>query len=68
MKTLYGIGSKCNICAGHGDYYDEISIRSIGAYGADGFPPLFTTEQAARDYIKQNRIYNGVPVPMIVSE
>lgn len=36
---------------GHGDSGYELVIAKTGAYGSEGFPPLFTSEEAANEHM-----------------
>ena len=56
----YAIASKSNVCGGHGCYFDELQITPEKGYGRGEFPPIFPTEEEAKDYIKEKKLYKDV--------
>jgi len=43
--------------------FEVSAIRQIGSYGSGGFPPCFSTEQMAEEWLKDNRMrcWGGTP-------
>lgn len=52
---IYTIATETHACYGHGDYGTEQRIVRTGDYGSGGFPPAFTTRDAAAEWLKANR-------------
>lgn len=48
---IYTIANETRECYGHGDYGSELKICRHGPYGTGGFPPAFTTREAAEVYL-----------------
>ena len=48
---IYTIGTATHQNYGHGDSGTELRICPQGMYGSDGFPPAFTTKEAAQQYL-----------------
>lgn len=51
---IFAIGVETHECYGHGDFGTETRICCMGSYGIDGFPPAFTTQEAAVEWLKEN--------------
>ena len=62
MMTLFAIASETHECYGHGDYGTEERIIRLGAYGLEGFPPVFTTKNRAQEWIDSQKMYSGLVV------
>lgn len=52
---IFLIGKADNVCAGHGNFHEEIAIRPLGAYGEEGFPPAFLSREKAEAWMSDNR-------------
>jgi hypothetical protein len=65
MKTFYALAVETNAIKG-GASYQETVIRQLGAYGTDGFPPLFTSRERAQDYLNGLDGHDYIIVPLDV--
>ena len=66
-QRLYTIGTKKNVCHGHGDYQEETKIEKTGIYGTGEYPPIFTKETEAKKYLKGMKFnYDKVVVSFIL--
>lgn len=60
---IYTAATERSRCSGHGDFGLEQQIPRMGAYGRLGFPPVFTTREAATRWLLENReAFLGEPV------
>lgn len=48
---IYAIAKSERKCYGHGDFQDEETICKHGPYGSLGFHPVFTSIEAANEYL-----------------
>jgi hypothetical protein len=54
FMKIYTIATETHECYGHGDFGTEQRIVRTGSYGSGGFPPAFTTREAATEWLKAN--------------
>lgn len=52
---IYTAAIERSECYGHGDFGLEQRISRMGAYGRLGFPPVFTTREAATRWLLENQ-------------
>jgi len=62
MTTVFGFVTDVHKVYGHGDTGTEQCICRTGSYGTGEFPPLFTTRQAAEDYVKTHSNVAGLTI------
>lgn len=48
---IYGLATTA-YSHGHGDSYDYSVITPMGSYGSDGWPPFFSSREAAEKFAK----------------
>lgn len=66
--TIYGLAQDDHVTAGHGDYYSTTAIKKLGFYGSDGFPPFFTSLEAAEKFMLDHRTEQLKVVSLVLIE
>ena len=51
---VFTIAGVRNVCHGHGDFANEQQITMLGAYGMDGWPPVFFDRAKAEAWLAAN--------------
>lgn len=64
IEVLYGIAKKGIYLGQHGEYHFNNWIQKVELHGSDEFPPLFLTKEDAEEYIRENKIYESIPVEL----
>lgn len=56
MSKIYAISAGMRTSVGHGDSFSESVICRMGAYGSEGWPPCFTTKEAAEGFVEADAV------------